>query len=165
MRIPDEQIVPYLTLVTQLPLSRVTEIASDLKSQRLNPLEAKKELAVAVVGEFHGTQEALRAREYFERTVQLSEVPKDIPTMKLTSLPKDATIVDLLVKAQLVASRGEAKRLVAQGGVSLDGEPVHRLQFKVPRFRRAKGGEHHSFVLKVGKRKWLKLISRDENHQ
>lgn len=159
MSIPDEQIAPYMELVTDIPVSRIKVIKQDLSLGKVNPMEAKKELAMDVVTQFHGAANAKVADENFEKTIQRGEIPADIPTFKLSMLKAEATIIDLLEQSKLVESRGEAKRLIQQGGVEFNGVKIQNSEFRIPRPRlgSAEGGQN-SGTVKAGKRKWLKLI-------
>jgi len=147
MSIPDEQIIPYMELVSNIPLTRVGQVKSEIASGKLHPMDAKKELALDVVSQFHGKSQAESAKINFEKTVQAGETPAEIPVFKLSSLPKDSTIIDLLEKSKTVASRGEARRLIEQGAVSLNGKVINDLRFTI---------YEKSGTLKIGKRKWLK---------
>lgn len=148
MSIQDEQIVPYMELVTDIPLNHIAEIKDGLSLGKVHPMEAKKELAIAVVSQFYGGSVAQEAGMNFERTIQRGEAPESIPTFKLSDLPAQATIIDLLTHARVVASRGEAKRLVTQGGISIDGDLIQSPEYQA---------SSRLGTLKVGKRKWLRL--------
>ena len=138
MSLPDTQIQPYWELVTNLPLDQLTR----------QPLADKQRLAFEVVKDFHGAIAAQTAQSHFATTVQQGQAPQDIPTFKLDQLSLKATIIDLLATAKLVDSRGEAKRLVEQGGISLNDQPVTDINQTVSQ----------TGTLKVGKRHWLKLV-------
>lgn len=147
MSIPDDQIVPYLELATNTSMERVNEIKEKLASG-MNPMDAKKELATTVVTELHGASAADKAKVAFERIFQSGEIPFDIPTFSMSSLSSDANIVDLLTASKMVKSRGEAKRLIEQGGIEMNGGKIQSSEFRI---QNSKG------VLKSGKRKWLRL--------
>lgn len=138
MSISDSQIKPYLTQVTNIPLAEISSLPS-------NPLANKKLLALRVTTDLHGKAKALEAQKHFKLTIQDKQAPKDIVSFKLSSLPKSTTIIDLLETAKLVGSRGEAKRLINQKAVTLDGKVINPTQ------------SIKSGILKVGKRRWLKL--------
>jgi tyrosyl-tRNA synthetase len=152
MSIPDEQIVPYMELVTDIPLSRIKVVKQHLSSNKLNPMDFKKELAVEVVKQFHGLNQAQKAKQGFEKTIQLGEIPAEMPEFSLARLAAGATVVDLLKKSGLVKSRGEAKRLIEQGGVGIDQFQISDLRLQISE---VKPGS----IIKVGKRKWLKICS------
>ena len=139
LAIPDEQIGPYLELATNLPINEVERI------KKLTSLEAKKELAAAVVGELYDKRKAEAAREEFEATVQKGEVPENIPVYRTKS--NSMNLVDLLVESKIAKSRGEVKRLLSQGALEWNGKIISEAEVEVGR-----GG-----VLKVGKYRFLKI--------
>ena len=139
LAIPDEQIGPYLELATNLPINEVERI------KKLTSLEAKKELAAAVVGELYDKRKAEAAREEFEATVQKGEVPENIPVYRTKS--NSMNLVDLLVESKSAKSRGEVKRLLSQGALEWNGKIISEAEVEVGR-----GG-----VLKVGKYRFLKI--------
>ncbi|MBI4035106.1 MAG: tyrosine--tRNA ligase [Candidatus Chisholmbacteria bacterium] len=138
MSLPDDQIDSYRELLTDLS-----------PNTSLNPLAAKKQVALDIVRQFHGAPTAQAAQNHFEATIQQGQAPTNIPTFDLSQLSSNTTIVDLLKKAGLVQSRGEAKRLLAQRGVSINQLPITNDQLT-----NFKPGD----ILSIGRRKWLKLI-------
>lgn len=145
MSIPDDAIVPYFTLVTPLHPSEVEEIREALEGGSLRPMEAKKRLAETVTAVFHGPSEAAAAREYFEATIQRRETPDEMPEHALEGA---RPLVDVLVEAGLAASKGEARRLVQQGGVQVGGERVQDAAAEV-----GPGDE-----LRVGRHRFMRLV-------
>jgi len=127
MSLPDELMPQYFTLLTDIPWE---------EAAKLHPKEAKKRLAYAIVRSFHGEEEAERARAHFERVFEARELPEEMPEMRLPPelLSEDGTvgIVDLVFATGLVGSRSEARRLVEQGGVRLDGARVASVRARVP---------------------------------
>ncbi len=123
MSLKDELIVRYFELCTDVPEAELRRIADQLASGAVNPMEIKKRLAREIVTFYHGPQAAQEAEERFVREVQQGEVPAEVPTV---GLPRGGQwpIVDLLVSLKLAASRGEAKRLVEQGSVQVNGARV-----------------------------------------
>jgi tyrosyl-tRNA synthetase len=132
---------------TDMPMAEIRELESAMARDGMNPIVAKKRLAYEVVALYHGAHAASEARGGFERTVQNKEVPTEMPTFALTP---DLSVVDLLVGAGLVPSRGEARRLVEQGGVSLDGEKLTDARCLVT----------EPGILKAGKRRYLRLVKQ-----
>lgn len=149
MSLPDDQIVIYMEMVTDIPLSRIEEVKRGLLNGSVHPMEAKKELAMAVVAQFNGIEQAKKIRENFERTFQERETPKEIPALSLSEV--EGTVVDLLEKSNLLESRGEIKRLIDQKGISINELPITDYNLPVTDL---KTGD----IIKIGKRKWLKLI-------
>ena len=143
MSVEDAQIEPYFTLLT------------DVKPREINfkePLAAKKRLAFEIVKNLHSQEEAKGAQVEFEKTVQKQELPTDIPIYQYTG-NREQNIVDLLVKTKLVASRSEAKRLVEQGGVEIDGSTINNQQSTI--------NVEDGITIRVGKRRYLKLEIRN----
>jgi tyrosyl-tRNA synthetase len=138
MRISDEMLPEYYRLVMQ----------SDEKPSALSPMEAKLELARWIVTRSHGDDAARRAEQHFTRVVREGKAPDDVPEAPLPA-GDPVHLPALLVDALGVASTSEARRLIAQGGVKLDGEPV--LEVDVPR-ERLEGR-----VLQAGKRRFVRL--------
>ncbi len=161
MSVPDEQIIPYMELVSDIPLMRIAQVKTEIAAGKLHPMDAKKELSFDVVSQFHGKNQAESAKINFEKTVQAGETPAEIPTFNLSSLPENATIIDLLEKSKTISSRGEGKRLIDQKAVSVNQLPITNFsgnggsrsagQFPISEL---KSGD----IIKIGKRNWIKLI-------
>jgi tyrosyl-tRNA synthetase len=146
MSIPDQLMLDYFRLVTRWTPDQVAQIEADLVAGRVHPMEAKKRLAWEIVDCYHGSQAANAAAGRFERVHQKRELPKDMPEMVLG---EPMTIPELMVVAGLCQSKSDGRRLVDQGGVRIDGEPVESVdQIVTP-------GER---VLQVGKRRFLRLV-------
>lgn len=127
MSIPDELIVRYLRLCTDMPAAEIDEVEQGLASGERHPNEEKRQLAEEVVNLYHGPQAGAAAKESFVRVHQEREAPSDVPVAVITaSAVRDGRVwlPRLLVDAGLAASTSEARRAVAQGGVKLDGEPL-----------------------------------------
>jgi tyrosyl-tRNA synthetase len=142
MGILDDQIIMYLETVTDIPLDRINEIRTLLKSQKMHPLDAKKELAMAVVTQLHSLKDAESAKNNFENTVQKGNSPQKI---KELIVPKDAKLLDAI--AQIVGSRSQAKRLVVQRAVDIDGK-VAKDSLQI-----LNGDE----IIKIGKKEFIKI--------
>lgn len=147
MSMPDSQTLPYLTLVTNLPLPRIAQIENMLASKEMHPMEAKRLCAWEVVKDFHGRKAADKAGEGFRETFSEGKLPADIPAViiKAKKLPP----VDLLCEAKLAPSKSNARRLIEQGGVKIDGLVLK--DEKTPVF------VHKGMVIQVGKRKYAKI--------
>ena len=144
MSIPDALMLRYYELLTDQDLQAI---------KALHPMEAKQKLAFLLVAQFHGEQGAQAAQENFNQVFRKRETPEEIREFKLpASLIKEGKIslVDLLAEAKLAPSRAEAKRLIQQGAVDLDGTRLTDPQAPVS----PKSGS----ILKVGKRQFLKLL-------
>jgi len=142
MSIPDQLMVRYYELLTS---ARPEEIAA-VKSGELHPMEAKKRLAQTIVEEYHGEDEAVRAQQYFESKHQRREIPASAQVYRIA---EDLWICELMKQLQFTPSTSEARRLVSQGAVRVDGKTITDVNFRfVP-------GEHK--VLEVGKRRVARI--------
>ena len=135
MRIPDSMLEEWYRLVAQRPVP-----AGD-------PMEAKLELARFIVSRSHGDEAARKAEEHFTRVVREGKTPEEIPEVALPD--GDPVHVPGLLAATFGISTSEARRLIAQGGVSLDGESVAELDLPRDRLEHA--------VLQAGKRRFARL--------
>jgi tyrosyl-tRNA synthetase len=123
------------------------EIAA-IKSGAVHPMEAKKRLAAVIVTEYHNAAAAEAARGYFETKFQRREVPTDIPVFRIA---QDLWVCELMKQLRFASSTSEARRLLGQGAVRVDGETVTDANFRfVP-------GKHK--VLEVGKRRVARIES------
>ncbi|PWH16650.1 MAG: tyrosine--tRNA ligase [Ardenticatenia bacterium] len=147
MSIPDEVMMQYYRLVTRFSPEQIAQIETDLQSGRLHPRDAKMMLAREIVSIFHGDEAAARAEEHFKTVFQQRELP---PEMGEYSLRIPLSIVDLICAAGLAPSKREARRLIEQGGVKLEGHPVQSVDLVVqpgpPR------------VLQVGRRRFVRVV-------
>lgn len=144
MSIPDELIIRYYTLLTDVPEAELKEIDAQLKSGA-NPRDIKLKLAYTITEEYCGKDGADFGQSEFINVVSNKGIPQDISEVKI-ELGKN--ILDLLVELNFVQSRGEAKRLIQGGGVKLDGEKISDMNFSI-----TEGG-----VLQSGKRNFVKLV-------
>src|SRR3989344_2006181 len=142
MAINDDFIIQYFLLATNLPASKIGDNENELKN-KLNPINVKRGLARQIVKELHGEKEAEQAENNFEKTVQKKEAPKDL---NVFVLEKVMAIDDVLVLTGLAGSKSKARRLVEQGGVSVDGEIIRNANEKI------KTG-----IIKVGKHRFIKI--------
>jgi tyrosyl-tRNA synthetase len=147
MSLPDSAMPIYFKLVTRFTPAQNAEIEQGLSSGRLHPRDAKMQLAREIVSVFHDEDAAARAEEHFVTVFQQKELPPEMPELRLA---RPTNIVDLIVSAKLASSKSEARRLIQQGGVKLDGAPVEDNAHVIEAGREA--------VLQVGKRKYLRLI-------
>lgn len=144
MSIPDNIIMQYFELLTDVPSEELVDFKQQMASG-VNPMSLKKRLARELVTQFYSAKDAAAAEAHFEKTVQNKELPDEIAEYKLT---QDIGISQLLAQAGLAASRSEAVRLIKQGAVTINGEKTSDANQIV-----AKG-----VTIKVGKRRYLKTI-------
>jgi tyrosyl-tRNA synthetase len=131
MSMGDEVITTYMEACTRLPMSEVERVSRGLEDGSVHPMDAKKSLAWEIVRMYHGEAAANEARENFEAQFQHRAMPKQIPVVPLERAIGDKAneqgevgILDLLINTGLAPSRKHAQRLVEQGGVRIDDEPV-----------------------------------------
>lgn len=146
MSIPDELIMRYYTLLTDVPVDELKEIESQLKSG-VNPRDIKIKLACTITEEYCGKDGAEFGKNEFINVVSNKGIPEDISEVKIEA---GKNILDLLVELKFVQSKGEAKRLIQGGGVKIDGEKISDLNYSL--------NIEESVVLQSGKRNFIKLI-------
>jgi len=147
MRIPDVLLPRYARLAAAWPAADVAHLEAALASGTASPMDEKKRIAEALVALYHGAQAARAARDWFERTIQRGEIPAEMPELPLEGRDK---IADLLVAAKFADSKRAALRLIAEGGVRVDGAVVTEAGARWP----ASGPG----VLQVGSRKFVRII-------
>ena len=148
LSIPDTMIYSWFELVTDVSIDRLEDLAKRIPT---DPRNTKHELAWELTRMYHGADAADAARAHFEQTVIKKEIPDDIPDIKLTA--GSYGLVALIRDHGLAPSGGEARRLVQQGGVSLDGETVSDPSFELV------VDPSTSVVLKVGKRRFARIVN------
>lgn len=126
---PDELIAVGFELCTDISTERISRMEDDIKNNKVNPRDLKMELAREIVKIYHGEKEAEKAEEFFVKTVQKKEIPDSITNYELRI--KNINIVDLLVEVKLASSKSEARRLIEQGGVKVDGEVIKDINMEV----------------------------------
>ncbi len=147
LSIPDELIYTYFELVTDLPVDQLKHVKEKVKN---DPRNAKHDLAFTITRMYHGEQAAKDARKHFEQTVIKKEIPDDAPVVELES-GVSHRLLDVISDAKLTQSNGESKRMIKQGGVSIDDEKIKDINFELT----PESGKEYD--LKVGKRKFAKL--------
>ncbi|HED07300.1 MAG TPA: tyrosine--tRNA ligase [Ignavibacteria bacterium] len=148
LSIPDSLIYNYFELATDVSKDELSEIKNKLEDGETNPRNLKRQLARTFVRMYYDEQTAKNAEEEFDKIFIKKDVPDDIPEFNLSAFP-EINIMDLIVKVEFAPSKGEARRLVMQGGVSIDGEKINDIKTSI----KIKDGQ----ILKVGKRKFAKL--------
>ncbi len=153
MSIPDDLMIPYFEYCTLVPLEEVRALAAALAEGRAHPRDVKKRLAREITARYHGEEAARDAEEEFERVFGSHELPREIPEVTISRARlKDgqrAGVASLLVEAGLVRSASEARRLITQGGVSLDGARVHDAYADVH--------VHDGLLIRVGRRRFARV--------
>ena len=147
MEIPDELIVKYYTLLTDVSDEKIKEVKSKLKDENINPRDMKMDLAREIVSLYHTAEEVDQAEERFKMIFQMGQKPKDIDTINAEK--ENFDLIQIVVDKGLVSSKSEFRRLLAQGGVKINDKKITKEEF-LP-----KEGE---LVVQIGKKKFIKII-------
>ena len=146
MEIPDELIIKYYNLVTDVHPDEVNKIESQLKEGSVNPRDIKMDLAREIVTLYHGEESAKEAEERFKSVFQKGQIPEDIQTIQVKEDGFD--LIEVLVSNEIVKSKSEVRRLASQGGVKVNGEKVEDLSTIV---------KESELVVQIGKKKFVKI--------
>lgn len=149
LSIPDNLIYQYFELATNVSNQKLTEVKSQLSDGNTNPRDIKRELARTLVTMYHNQEAAEIAQQEFDNIFINKGLPDEIEEFNIGN-NKEINILDLIVLVNFAPSKGEARRLLTQGGVSINGEKISDVQSSIS----VKTG----MILKVGKRKFIKLI-------
>jgi tyrosyl-tRNA synthetase len=142
MSIPDSLILNYLELLTDVPDKELAQFKKEFENKAFNPMTLKKRLAREIITQLYDQKAAAEAEGHFEKTVQRKEAPAEI---KLGT-KSGKSLQDYLVENQLAKSKSEARRLITQGAVDINGKKVTDTRQIVPK----------DSVIKVGKRGYIK---------
>ena len=146
LSISDDMILKWFTLAADADESVTKSVKKRLDDPAVNPMDLKRELARAVVALYYDDEKATKAEDHFNTVVVGKGIPDDMPEYTLKG---EDLIVNVLFDAGLLKSKGEARRMVKQGAVKLDGKPVDDIQKTL-----TPNGDQ---ILKVGKRRFLKV--------
>jgi tyrosyl-tRNA synthetase len=144
MSIPDFAMGKYMRLATRWSPHAIEVFEKEVESGKLHPRDAKMKVAFEITSIFYGESDAQKAQDIFVKMFQQKEIPDEMPEFELQS---GQTVLDVILKAKMAASKSEARRLFDQKGVRLDGETIDRGDTVFP----------HPGVLQVGKRKFLRV--------
>ncbi|MBN2386813.1 MAG: tyrosine--tRNA ligase [Anaerolineales bacterium] len=144
MSVPDKAMGRFMRMVTRWPPAQVAKMEADLEAGALHPRDAKMAIAREIVSVFHGPEVALAAEEAFKKVFQQKDVPDDMPEYLLRP---GQNVLDVLAAAGLVTSKSEARRMIEQNGVRLDGKVLSDAGANFP----------HTGVLQVGKRRFVRV--------
>jgi tyrosyl-tRNA synthetase len=145
MSLPDEVMPTYFRLVTRWTPEEINSIEGQLKTGKLHPRDAKMKLAREIVASLFTDKDAGEGEQAFIRLFQQGDLPVEMPEFKL----KDgALVVHVLIESGMSHTRSEARRLVGQKGVKLDGVVLEDALEPFP----------HKGVLQVGKRRFVKIV-------
>jgi len=143
----DGLIINAFELCTQVPMSEIKIMKQQMINNEINPRDLKMKLAYEIVKIFHDESSAQIAQDYFINTFQKKEIPDEIVEVKMKG--KNRKIVDLLIEGSLVESKGEARRLIEQGGIKIDGQVIKEINMDID----LKEG----MIIQRGKRQFIKI--------
>jgi tyrosyl-tRNA synthetase len=146
MSISDDLMQRYYELLS----GRSAEELEQIRTGGVHPMEAKKQLAVEIVTRFHDAAAALAARDGFERRFQRKQIPAQVPEQDWIGTEGLVSVVRLVHETGLAASKGEARRLIEQGAVRIDGRKVSDLTEEIPTTDAA--------LIEVGKRRIVRVM-------
>ncbi|HZH62523.1 MAG TPA: tyrosine--tRNA ligase [Metabacillus sp.] len=148
MSIPDELMSKYFELVTDFTPDQIKKVKEELEKGILHPRDAKMLLAKTIVRMYHGVEAAEKAEGHFVSVFQKGTMPEEISVVTWEGSP-EISIVDLLVQLKLLNSKSEARRMIGNSGVKLNGEKVEDPQLNIT--------ITEGLVVQVGKRKFIKV--------
>tara|TARA_B100000073_G_scaffold82722_1_gene63367 strand:+ start:2655 stop:3866 length:1212 start_codon:yes stop_codon:yes gene_type:complete len=148
LSIPDNIILSWFNLATNIDNSELKNIKKKLESDSINPMEMKRLLARKVVELYYDSDSALDAENHFNTVVVSKGIPDNIEDF---IIEEPMLLVDVIVKANMLSSKSEARRMIKQSAVKIDGNTVNDIYYKIL--------VNENIILKVGKRKFLRIIS------
>jgi tyrosyl-tRNA synthetase len=151
MSISDPLMFRYYELLTDVSASQISQWQQDIQDNTINPKDLKVQLAEKIVRDFWSEDDAKKAAQEFDRIFKQKKQPENMQEIELknSAMP----LIDLVIEQNILPSRGEAKRLIRQGGLYLDGQRVEDIGQILDI------GSKNQIILKVGKRKFYKLIA------
>ncbi|MED4452265.1 tyrosine--tRNA ligase [Metabacillus fastidiosus] len=148
MSVPDVLMIKYFELATDLPLEEKQRIKEGLAAETIHPRDAKMLLSKTIVKMYHGAEAAERAEQQFISVFQERAMPDEIPFVHWKGANK-MMIIDLLVELNLQKSKSEARRMIENGGIRLNGEKIRDTQLEVM--------IEKNLIIQVGKRKFIQI--------
>lgn len=150
LSIPDDLIYIYYELASDATSKELKEIKQQLDDSKVNPRDIKRKLARTLVSIYHTEHAAKQAETEFDKIFIKKDIPDEIPEFKIDSKNSEVNIIELIITINFAPSRAEAKRLVIQGGVSIDGKKISDFNSNLKL--------NDGMILKVGKRKFIKFV-------
>jgi tyrosyl-tRNA synthetase len=151
MSITDDLMYRYYELLTDMSVTDIEKLRRDVASGKIHPKRAKMDLARKIITDFHSAALAEQAEEAFEAVFRKKELPDEIAEYRLEKKAQPILLSRLMVDSGLASSKSEASRLIRQGAVQIDGD-------RVPADRELTPSSAGSFVLKVGKRRFCRVV-------
>lgn len=155
MSIPDELMVKYYRLASTVPVDQIDAIEKGLAAEEIHPNRCKRDLAQNIVAAYYDEEAAKEAEAAFDRQFKQHEVPEDIPEFAADLTPNEEGMVylaKLIADSGLTKSTGDARRMIDQGGVKINGEAVAAKSYNVAPETLS------GAVIQVGKRKFVRLV-------
>ncbi|MEW6195638.1 MAG: tyrosine--tRNA ligase [Bacteroidota bacterium] len=152
LSIPDNLIYDYFLLATDVSKDELKLIKENIANQSVNPRDIKRKLARKLVAMYHNTEASEEAEREFDNIFVKKGLPDEVPEYHIDRLKNEFDILDLIVNVGFAPSKSEARRLVVQGGVSIDGDKISDIK-EIIKIDKEK-------ILKVGKRNFVKLICK-----
>ena len=152
MSVPDNLIGRYFELLTDLPADELSKIKTELDNDNVNPMKLKKRLARVLVTEYHSSEAAEKAAQEFERVFSEGELPEDMPVVEISQdqlEDGELWIVKLVAATGHVDSNSQARRMIKQGAVYIDGERYDKINLDLE----LKDG----MIVKIGKRRYAEI--------
>lgn len=146
MTIPDDLIIKYYELVTDIHPDIVDDIKRNLEENKVNPRDIKMNLAKEIVRLYHGEEKSNEAENRFKEVYQKGQIPNDIKTVEV--LKEKFDLIEELVKNNLVSSKSEVRRLISQGGIKVNNEKLEDIN---------KLNVSDTMIIQIGKKKFIKL--------
>ena len=145
MSISDSLMWNYYELLTDLPQDEIQGLRSKVESGSVHPMKAKGDLAFRLVSDLHSGQAAREVQEQFTRVFQQGEEPEEMPTFQVQTGGGAVALPDLIAQVDFASSKSEARRLIRQAAVSIDGEKIPDPSYQIdPKQKPA-------FILRVGR--------------
>jgi tyrosyl-tRNA synthetase len=158
MSLPDDVMMDYYELVTDVPDKELAEIGEALRTRAVNPMEMKMRLAREIVGQFHSAEAAQAAEAEFTRVFRRRELPEEsaqeVP-LHFRGQSSAELAIDLLIVEHCGLSRSEVRRLIRQGAIEVDGAPLKSTSAVVGL----------GSTIRVGKRRFLRIVDADKQWQ
>ncbi len=153
MSIPDTLIYKYFELCTNVSAEELKDIKLTLEDENNNPRDMKRKLGIELVKMYYDEETALRTIEEFDTIFIKKEIPDDIPELEMTE--DSVKLVDLLTNTGLADTKSNARRLIEQGAVNVNGNKLTDINQVMD--------IQHGMIFKVGKRKFLKILKQQTN--
>ena len=148
MSISDELMFRYYEIITEIPLEEIEKMKMDITNGALHPMEAKKNLGKELVTIYHGAEEGIKAKEWFENVFSKKNLDVDLPEVEIAG--KEEGIIELLVSTLKFANTtSEARRLIEQGGFKINDEAIKDVKSSI----KLESG----MIIRAGKKKIVKV--------